>query len=270
LAEALLGTEAIGALATSEPSAGSDVSNIQTQAVEANGGFVLSGEKHYVTNAPFATHFIVTARTRADMGARGITAFIIPRQTPGLSVKPETPKAGMGLASMAGLTLNECRLEHASILGALHGGDAVLRLAMAWERALILAPQVGAMSAQLEQTVLFASSRTQSGRPIGRYQGVSHRVANMAIRLEAARLMLYQAAERVGTDRDGLRWSSMAKVFISEAAIDFHMDALKVHGAAGYVDDSDVARGLQDSLGGLFHSGTSEIQRNIIASLLGL
>ena len=94
LAKALLAVEAIGALATSEPSAGSDVSNIQTQAVEANGGFVLSGEKHYVTNAPFATHFIVTARTRADMGARGITAFIIPRQTPGLSVKPETPKAG--------------------------------------------------------------------------------------------------------------------------------------------------------------------------------
>ena len=133
----------------------------------------------------------------------------------------------------------------------------MLRLAMAWERALILAPQIGVMTTQLKRTVTFASPRTQSGRPVGRFQGVSHRVANMAIQLEAARLMLYQAARNIGTGREGLRWSSMAKVFMSEAAVDFHLDALKVHGAAGYVDHSEVSRGLQDSLGGLFHSGTS-------------
>ena len=270
LLAALLRCDAIGALATSEARAGSDVSSLETEAKTTKDGFCITGRKIYVTNAPIATHFLVTARTQPGMGARGITVFIVPRESPGLRVEPETPKAGMQWAMMAPVSFENCPVTQADILGSLNRGDEVLRLAMEWERALILAPQLGVMSAQLSKTIDFARTREQSGRPIGRFQGVSHRVADMATRVEASRLMLHRAAEALGTGRDATRLASMAKLFISEAAVQFHLDALRIHGAAGYVEHSDVARGLQDSLGGLFHSGTSEIQRNIVASLLGL
>ena len=261
----------VGVHAATEPEAGSDSANVRTTATrDGDGGYVLDGLKTYVTNAPLADVLLVTASTDRARGFQGLSAFLVDRATPGLRVGPPMGKMGLAAAEMAEVYLDGCRIPASRRVGGEGQGSVVFRVAMEWERALILAPQVGAMARQLERTIEHARSRRQFGRRIGSFQGVSHRVAQMALRLETARLLLYKAAWCLNRERGAALGAALAKVGISEAAVATHLDALRVHGGAGYVQDLPVERDVRDAIGTLIHSGTSEIQYNLVASLLGL
>ena len=188
----------VGAFATTEAGAGSDVGAITTTATPDGDGHRLSGTKMFITNAPVADLFLVTARTTAGRGAAGITAFLVPRSPPGLSVGPAEPLMGLNGAPIGEVHLDDCRVEASARLGPRDGGGAIVQHAMRWERALILAPQLGVMQRQLDAAVDHARTRVQFGKRIGSFQGVSHRIAQMAIRLDAARLLLYRGAWALG------------------------------------------------------------------------
>lgn len=267
----LVAGRAIGALATTEAEAGSDIGAIKTTAVLDGDTYRLSGSKMFITNAPQADVFVLTARTTPNRGTAGITAFIVPKTTDGLSVGAARPMMGLHGASIGEVFLDDCRVPESARLGASDAGGQVVQLAMRWERALLLAPQLGVMQHQLETAVEHARTRVQFGKRIGSFQGVSHRVARMDLRLEAARLLLYRGAwalERGG--REGMRAAAMSKAFVSEAAVETHLDGLRILGASGYTDGGGVDVSLRDAMGSLVYSGTGDVQYNLIASLLGL
>jgi alkylation response protein AidB-like acyl-CoA dehydrogenase len=266
----LVAGDRVGAFATTEPGAGSDVSAIKTVAEVTPNGYRLTGTKAFITNAPDADVFLVTSRTDSRRGTAGLTAFLVPRDSPGLTVGARHPMMGLAGASIAEVHLDGCEVSTSCRLGDEGAGGQVIQLAMGWERALVLAPELGIMQRQLEATVEHARTREQSGKRIGAYQGVSHRIARMSIRLESARLLLYRGAWAIGSGREATRAAAISKVVVSEAAAETHLDALRVFGASGYARGGGVDGRLQDALGGLIYSGTTEIQYNLIASLLGL
>jgi len=267
----LVAGRAIGAFATTEAEAGSDIGSIKTTAVRDGSDYRLTGGKMFITNAPDADLFLVTARTTADRGAAGITAFLVPRATEGLSLGSGRPMMGLHGAAIGEVHLDDCRVPEAARLGPQDGGGQIVQYAMRWERGLLLAPQLGVMQSQLETSVEHARTRVQFGKRIGAFQGVSHRIARMDLRIEAARLLLYRGAWALAQGgREGTRAAAMSKAFVSEAAVDTHTDALRVLGATGYAQDGDVDAPLRDALGGLLYSGTGDVQYNLIASLLGL
>lgn len=268
---ALVAGRLIGSFATTEAGAGSDISAIGTTAELSDGSYRLSGGKMFITNAPDADLFLLTARTSPERGASGLTAFLVPRATEGLSIGPRRPMMGLHGASIGEVRLDDCRLPESARLGATNAGGQIVQYAMLWERALLLAPQLGVMQRQLETSVDHARTRVQFGKRIGSFQGVSHRIAKMDVRLEAARLLLYRGAWGLTQDgREVTRATAMSKAFVSEAAVATHLDALRVLGATGYVADGEVDAPLRDALGGLLYSGTGDVQYNLIASLLGL
>jgi alkylation response protein AidB-like acyl-CoA dehydrogenase len=266
----LVAGRSVGAFATTEAEAGSDVGAIATRAVSDGAGFRLSGAKMFITNAPDASVYLVTARTASERGGSGMTAFVVPRDLEGVSAGPARPMMGLRGASIGELHLDECLVGEQHRLGPLGGGGHVVQYAMRWERALLLAPQLGVMQRQLETSVDHARSRVQFGQRIGSFQGVSHRIARMDVRLEAARLLLYRGAWALGSGREGTRAAAMSKAFVSEAAVETQIDTLRTLGATGYAAGGAVDTSLRDALGGLLYSGTVDVQYNLIASLLGL
>ncbi|MGB0588512.1 MAG: acyl-CoA dehydrogenase family protein [Myxococcota bacterium] len=267
----LVAGRAIGAFATTEAGAGSDIGAVQTRAIEEGDAYLLSGEKMFITNAPEADVFLVIAKTALDRGTSGLTAFLVPRDTPGLTVSPPRAMIGLHGASIGEVHLDDCRIPGSARLGGLHAGGQVAQHAMRWERALLLAPQLGVMQRQLESSVEHARTRVQFGKRIGAFQGVSHRIAKMDMRLEAARLLFYRGAWALTRGgREGTRAAAISKAFVSETAVEAHLDGLRLAGANGYTQEGGVDGPLRDALGGLLYSGTGDVQYNLIASLLGL
>ena len=167
--------------------------------------------------------------------------------------------------------MDACRVPKSAQLGPLNAGSQVVQYAMRWERALLLAPQLGVMQRQLESSVEHARTRVQFGKRIGAFQGVSHRIAKMDMRLEAARLLFYRGAWALSRGgREGTRAAAISKAFVSETAVEAHLDGLRLAGANGYTKAGGVDGPLRDALGGLLYSGTGDVQYNLIASLLGL
>lgn len=266
----LIKGEIIGAHAISEPNAGSDMSSLEAKAIRDGDDYLLTGYKTWITNAPIADVFLVIATVDSSQGMSGLTAFLIEKNTPGLSVTEPLKKMGLKTAAMGELILNNCRLPQTNRLGKEGAGMAVFATAMSWERTFILAPALGSMQRQLEQCIDYANSRHQFGKPIGKNQALANKVVDMQMRLETSRLMLYKSAwtKTVGKR---LTWESSAvKLHISESWVQNCQDALQIHGAKGYMVESGIERELRDALASKIYSGTSEIQRNIIASYIGL
>jgi alkylation response protein AidB-like acyl-CoA dehydrogenase len=254
----------------SEPDSGSDAFAMRTRALRRGANYVLDGSKTFVTNAPEADLFLVFATVDHTKGMWGVTAFLIERGTPGLSVGKKIDKMGLTTSPMAEVFLDGCEVSPTQLLGREGQGAAIFNHSMAWERSSILATTVGAMERELEQCIEYARRRTQFGKPIGSFQLVAARIADMKVRLETARALLYRAAWAQTTQRDSTLESAMAKLFISEAAVQTALDAIQVHGGYGYMREYEVERDLRDAVGGRLYSGTSEIQRMIIARQLGL
>ncbi len=259
----------IGATGMTEPDSGSDTLAVATTAAESRGDWVLNGSKTFVTNAPVADLFVVYARTSGS-GFAGLTCFAIPRHTDGLTIGPATEKMGLRTSPISQLYLDDCRVPKSAALGGVGSGAMVFNQTMEIERLLAMAPAVGVMDRLLERCVDHARQRSVGSVPIGKHQSISHRIADMELKLEAARLLLYKGAwlrMRRGT---APRDSALAKLAISEAYVEGCRSALQIFGGYGYMVEYELERELRDALATTVYVGTSEIQRNLIAGLRGL
>jgi alkylation response protein AidB-like acyl-CoA dehydrogenase len=260
----------IGANAASEPDAGSDIFAMKTRA-ELNGDhYVLNGTKMFVTNAPVADMFVAYATLKPELGLMGITAFIIDRNTPGLSVSSSIEKMGLRTALMGKVTFNDCKIPCTNRLGREGRGVELFECSMEWERGCILATCLGQMKWQLERCIDHARSRKQFGQSIGKFQSVANLIVEMKIRLETCRPLVYRIGYLKEKNLPSLMESAIAKVHVSESYVQSSLDAIRVFGGYGYLTEHEIERDLRDSVGSILYSGTSEIQRNIIARCLKL
>lgn len=261
----------VGSFAMSEPDAGSDTSSITTTAIEqADGTYLLNGTKTWVTLGPVADVTIVFATTDPSLGTWGITAFIVPTDAGGVEQGEVIDKMGMRSCPFSELRFRDVVVPASAVLGKPGAGNAVFTAAVDAERAFLYAAQLGAMERVLDRTIERSSTRTQFGEPIGSFQAVSHRIVDMKRRHEAARLLVYKAAALHDRGDTIAMASALAKLEISENAVQGALDAVRLHGAEGYTDQLGIEAELRDAVGGLAYSGTSEIQKNIIARYLGV
>jgi alkylation response protein AidB-like acyl-CoA dehydrogenase len=260
----------IGCHTITEPDAGSDAFAMRASARPVEAGWVLNGRKTFITNAPIADVFIVFARIGETVGPFGITAFLVPRGTEGLSVDPPAHKMGLRTSPMSDVVLDECFVPAEAVVGEPGRGAAVFQTSMTWERACIMASQVGTMRRTLEACVDYARSRSQFGQSIGRFESVADKIANMKIAVEASRALVLRTGWLMDHGFDTTTEAAVAKTFVSEASVRTHLDAIQVHGGYGYMTELELERDLRDAVGGTIYSGTSEIQRRIIARGLGL
>jgi hypothetical protein len=267
----LMSGELVGVHAMTEPESGSDAFSMRTRAEPTDGGYVLNGTKQYVTNAPIADVMLVFAAHPDKPSMAGISAFLLEKGTPGLTVTHHMDKMGLRTSPMAEVVLDECVVPATNRLGPEGAGIAIFNSTMVWERSCILAGALGSMQRQLEASVEYARQREQFGEAIGKFQAVAGKVADMYLRLEAARLLVYQAAW-LGEQGGGAAAAAAAaaKLFTSEAWVASSLDAVQLHGAYGYMTESGVERDLRDAVASTIYSGTSEIQRVILARMLGL
>jgi alkylation response protein AidB-like acyl-CoA dehydrogenase len=261
----------IGVHAMTEPDSGSDAFALRTRAERDGDGFRLSGTKTFISNGPIADVVIVFAVTDAAKGYfGGVTAFLIEQGTPGFQASGNIEKMGLRTSPLGELTFDNVYVPAEATLGGIGGGAAVFGHAMDWERVCLFASHVGIAERLLEKSIAYARTRAQFGQPIGKFQAVSHKIADSAVALEAARLLTYRAAWRLEHAKNASMDAAMTKLFVSETLVRIAQDAMQIHGGYGYAVELEVERGLRDALGSTIYSGTSEMQRNIIARWLGL
>lgn len=261
----------IAANGMSEPDSGSDAFAMRTRAVRDGDHFVLDGTKTFISNAPVAEVVLVFAVTDPEKGYHGgITAFLVDRDTPGMSTSPKIEKMGLRTSPLGEVILEGCRVPESAALGGVGGGSRVFTHSMDWERICLFASHVGTMERILEQGVRHARSREQFGQAIGKFQGVSHKLAEIKIQLEAARLLVYQAAWKLGKGRGAAQEAAMAKVFVAESFLKSALETVQILGGYGFMTEYQVERVLRDAVGARIYSGSNEMQKNIIARWLGL
>ena len=260
----------IGVQAMTEPGSGSDAFSLETSATPTGDGYVLRGTKTFITNAPVADLFVAFARTDPDKGLAGLCAFLIDRETGGVSTGPPIHKMGLRTSPMSEVVFDDAEVPASALLGPEGGGMAVFNSSIEWERSAILASAVGTMQRQLERCVEYTRERKQFGKPIGKFQSVANKIVDMKLRVETARLLLYRLGWLKGQGRKAGMDAALVKLYISECFVQSSLDAIQVHGAYGYTTDLEVERDLRDAIGSRIYSGTSEIQRAIAAGGLGL
>jgi hypothetical protein len=260
----------IGANAMSEPNSGSDAFSLSTTARRDGSKYLLNGSKTFVTNGPVADLFAVYATVDKSKGQHGVCGFLVERNSPGLTVGRKLDKMGLRGSPMAEIFFENCEVPAENRLGEEGGGSFLFSRSMTWERGCILASAVGSMQRVLDLCVRYARTRRQFGQNIGKFQQVAGKIVDMKLRLETARLLLYHGAWVRTKGQSGFLEASMAKLHISDSWVKSCEDALQIHGGYGYMVEYEIERELRDALGSRLYSGTSEIQRNLIASMLGL
>jgi alkylation response protein AidB-like acyl-CoA dehydrogenase len=257
--------------AMTEPGTGSDAFAMTTRALPDGDGFRISGTKTFCSNAPIADVAVVYAITDPARGFHGgVTAFVVEYGTPGYSRGQRFEKLGLRTSPIGELVFQDAYVPANAVLGRVGSGAALFAQSMDWERALLGACHLGTMQRLLDQAVDYARTRRQYGQPIGKFQAVSHRIADMKVRLEAARWLVYHAASRLEHAREASLDASIAKLFVSESLLQSALDTVRVLGGYGFTVEYDAERILRDAVGSTIYSGTSDIQRNIISRWLGL
>lgn len=266
----IAGGEIVCAQALTEPDAGSDVAAMKTRAERDGEAWRLHGSKTFISNAPIADLVIVYAKTGSGRALGGLSCFLVETETPGLTRSKPFEKMGLRTLQNGEVALEDCRVPADRLLG--FEGQAMLAFnqVMEWERCLLFGAHLGTMQRVIEQCVRYARERAQFGNPIGRFQSVSHKIANMKVNLELGRLMLYKTAWLKDHGHRVSLETAIAKLFVSESLQKACLDAVQIHGAYGYAKEYELERDLRDSIASTIYSGTSEIQRNVIASFLGL
>jgi alkylation response protein AidB-like acyl-CoA dehydrogenase len=261
----------IAANGMSEPDSGSDAFAMRTKAVSIDGGFRINGTKTFISNGPVADVALTFAVTDSAKGYYGgITAFLVDSDTPGFRVGKPIEKMGLRTSLMSELVYDDVFVPESAVLGGVGGGASIFTHSMDWERVGIFASHVGTMERLLERSIQHARTRQQFGRPIGSYQAIAHRLADMKVQLEAARLLVYKAAWSLEHSRGAAMDASITKLFVSESLVKAALDAMQVFGGYGYMTEYGLERLLRDAVGSTVYSGTSEMQRTIIARWLGL
>lgn len=258
----------IGAFALTEPSAGSNASNIQTTAVRKGDKYILNGTKHYITNATDADIFTVMAVTDPDKGAKGITSFIVEKGFPGFTVGAVEPKMGLKGSQSAELILEDCEVPAENVLGEKGKGYVNALKILSNGRAGLAARNLGSCQKLLDLSMQFVQEREQFGTPIIDHQAVGHMVAEMAVETEALRSFTYRVATMVDNGEKVIKEASMLKLYGSEVYNRVADKAVQVHGGIGYIADYPIERFFRDARITRIYEGTSEIQKNIITGQL--
>ncbi|MFE0043433.1 acyl-CoA dehydrogenase family protein [Streptomyces albireticuli] len=262
--------ELVAANAMTEDDAGSDLSRLSMTAGRGPEGYVLDGDKSFASNAPAADVFVTYAVTDPGAGFLGLTAFAVPAEFPGVSAGEPFEKMGLGGCPAGRVGFRRCEVPTAYRLGEEGQGTAIFQHSMAWERGCLFGAYLGVMDRQFARCVEHARQRRQFGHRIGDFQAVSHRIAAMKQRLESARLLLYRACWLIDEGRDHTGAVALSKVAVSEAAVANSLDAVQIFGGSGYLTATGVERQLRDAVPALIFSGTTDIQRELIAREAGL
>ena len=268
--------ELIAVNGMTEPATGSDAFAMATRAREDGDGYRLNGTKTFCSNGPVADLAVVYGATAEGAGYHGgITAFVVERAREGevesgFQVGQRFQKMGLHTAPLSELVLDDVFVPRANLIGEVGAGGTIFNESMEWERALIPAAHVGTMQRLLDTCVRYARTRKQYGQAIGKYQAVAHRLVDMKARLETARLLTYRTATKLGYRRDVGQDASLTKLYVSEALVESALDAVRTLGGYGYMAEYEVERALRDAVGGVIYSGTSDVQRNVVAAWLGL
>lgn len=262
--------ELLAAHGMTEADSGSDAFSLKTMAEKVSGGYLLNGKKSYIGLAPVAGITLVFASTNPDARQWGVSAFIVESGFDGYTASPQRQKMGLRTSPLGDIVLEDCFVPEENRLGPEGSGVNIFNHSMDWERSFIFTSHVGSMARQLDECVQYARQREQFGKPIGDFQSVSNRLANMKLRLETARLLLYKLAWMKQRGDHAALEAAMTKLHLGESFAANSLDAMRIHGARGYLSEFELERDLRDALGGVIYSGTSDIQRNIISRLLGL
>ncbi|MEV1050596.1 acyl-CoA dehydrogenase family protein [Streptomyces sp. NPDC049887] len=260
--------EALGCFGLTEPGTGSDAGGLTTRAVRDGDGYVINGSKMFITNGTWADVVLLFARTGGAPGHRGVSAFLVPAGTPGLTRRAIHGKLGLRGQATAELVLEDVRVPVDAMLGPEGKGFSVAMSALAKGRMSVAAGCVGIAQAALDAAVGHAAAREQFGRPIASYQLVQELISDIAVDVDAARLLTWRVADLVDRGRDFATAASQAKLFASEAAVRAANNALQVFGGYGYIDEYPVGKLLRDARVMTLYEGTSQIQKLIIGRAL--
>ena len=260
----LVSGKAVGALAMSEHNAGSDVVNLQLKAERDGDDFVLNGTKMWITNGPDASTFVIYARTDANAGPRGITAFIVEKDSSGFSCSPKLDKLGMRGSNTCELVFENCRVPAANILGRKNEGVKVLMSGLDYERVVLSAGPVGIMQACMDVVTPYIHERQQFGQPIGEFQLVQGKIADMYTRMNASRAYLYAVASACDRGEAARKDAAAVILYSAENATQMALDAIQLLGANGYINDYPTGRLLRDAKLYEIGAGTSEVRRMLI------
>lgn len=260
----------IAANAMTEPEAGSDISRLATRATRVDGGYVLDGTKSFVSNGPVADLYVTYATTNPEAAYFSATAFAVDRDSPGLAPGTPMEKTGLETCQADRVVFAECFVPDERVLGVPGQGHLVFQTSMQWERSCLFAIYLGQQENLIRQCVRHARERKQFGKRLADIQPVADRLAEMKLRLESGRLLLYRACAEIDSGRDPSLWIAMAKLAVSEAAIATALDAARIFAGRGYLKEYGIEAAVRDALPATTFSGTSDIQRQLIARELGL
>jgi acyl-CoA dehydrogenase len=260
--------EYLGAFALTEPQAGSEASNLRTSARKAGDKYILNGNKIFITNSGEADVYVTFAVTDPDQGSKGISAFIVEKDTPGFRVGKKEKKMGLNGSNTCELIFEDAEVPAENLLGSEGQGYEVALSNLAGGRIGIAAQAIGIAQRAMQEALSYAKERKQFGRPIAKKQAIQFKLADMATQIEAARLLIYQAAEKRQKGKPCKKEASMAKMFASDTAMKVTTEAVQIFGGYGYTREYPVERLFRDAKITQIYEGTNEIQRIVIAGEL--
>ena len=256
------------AFALTEPGAGSDAGAVATTAIEDGDEYILNGRKTFITGAPLATHSVVFAKTDMSKGTRGITTFIVDMKKEGVSLGKPEDKMGMKGCPTSDIILENVRVHKNDILGEINKGFSTAMKSLDVGRIGVAAQAIGIAQGAMDEAVKYAKERKQFGRPIAKFQGIQFMLAEMETKLNAARLLTYQAAYLKDMGKPCTKEASMAKYYATESAIDIVSKALQIHGGYGYIKDYTIERLYRDVRVLSLYEGTTQVQQMVISGIL--
>ncbi|SDH50177.1 Acyl-CoA dehydrogenase [Actinokineospora alba] len=260
----------IGAHAITEPQGGSDATAMRTTGRKVDGGWVVNGEKCFISSGPVADLILVYVRTGGDKGPFGLSALLVDKDNPGLHVGPAVDKMGLRTSPLGSLTFTECFVPDRDVVGKPGSGFLILDHVMKWEILCSFVITLGSMRHRIDRCVEFARSRKQFGKAIGEFQQISGRIVDMRIAFETARRWLFDTAIRSLAGDDVRADVAIGKLLASEANLKSALDAVQIFGGRGYLHEYGIEKDLRDATAGTIYSGTSEVQRDKVARFLGL
>ena len=262
--------EKICALGITEPGAGSDVASIRTSARRVDGGYVVNGAKTFITNGVRADYLVCAVKTSEEGGHHGISFLVLERDMPGYEVSRKLEKMGWHSSDTGELSFTDVEVPAENLLGEENGGFYLIMANFQWERLLMALGAVGAMQKLFEVTLEYAKERQAFGRPIGRFQAIRHKFAEMSVTIEAARAMTYNALRLFSEGEDAIGEVTKAKLFSQRAAVDLADECMQIHGGYGYMREYGIERAVRDLRLGPIGGGTDEVMKEILGKTLGL
>ncbi len=262
--------EKVAALGITEPGAGSDVAGIRTRAEKVDGGWIVNGSKTFITNGVRADFLVCAVKTTPDGGHHGISFLVLEREMDGYEVTNKLEKMGWHASDTGELSFTDVAVPAENLLGSENGGFYLIMANFQWERLLMALGAVGGMQWCIDRTIAYAKEREAFGRPIGKFQTIRHKIAEMALKHETGKAMTYNALRLFHHGHDALREVTLAKLFTQRAAFEVADEAVQIHGGYGYMREYHVERALRDARLGPIGGGTDEVMKEIVGRGLGL